>query len=432
MTPKDTEPNGEPLDQPSVRRHALATLRHRDFRLLWLGQLVSTIGDQMQGVAIAWQIFVLTDSSLHVGLVGLSRVVPFLLLSFIGGAVADIVSRKKLIMATQSILMACSVALVFATVSGEITPGFIYALSVISGAASAFDGPARQSILPNLVPKNELTNALTLHTILRQTATIIGPGLGGVLIGLVGLAVTYAINVATMMAVILALLLMSAVPAPKHGSSKGWDAVLGGLRYVRGEPVVLGPLLLDFVVTCLRSYRSVLPVFARDILAVGPQGLGLLHSAGSVGALAAAVGMGATGDIKHKIAIMILGYASQGVFLAGFGLSSNFSLSLLMLFCYGIGNVVSEVMRNTIVQLKTPDELRGRVSALGAMFTHGGPQLGQVQMGAVASLLGPIGATIIGGIGVVLACGGFALLPSMRRGMREQNDGSPESRKDQA
>ena len=415
MESKDVQPNLE----PPVHRHALATLRHRDFRLLWLGQLVSTIGDQMQSVAIAWQVFVLTDSSLHVGLIGLSRVVPFLLLSFVGGAVADIVSRKRLILSTQSTLMASTVALVFATATGRVTPGFIYAISVISGAASAFDGPARQSILPNLVPRAELANAMTLQTILRQTATIAGPGIGGVVIGLFGLTATYAINAATFLAVILALILMSVIPAPKRGTVKGWDTVLGGLRYVRSEPLVLGPLLLDFVVTCLRSYRSLLPVFARDILAVGPQGLGLLHSAGSVGALAAAFIMGAIGEVKHKFAVMILAYASQGIFLIGFGLSSTFYISLLMLAGYGVGNVVSEVMRNTIVQLKTPDHLRGRVSALGSMFTSGGPQLGQVQMGAVASLIGPIGATMIGGIAVVLGCAAFATLPSMRRGMRE-------------
>jgi MFS family permease len=415
METKDSQPKLE----PPVRRHALATLRHRDFRLLWFGQLVSTIGDQMQSVAIAWQIFVLTDSSLHVGLVGLSRVVPFLLLSFVGGAVADIVSRKRLILSTQSILMLSTAALVFATATGTVTPGFIYAISVISGAASAFDGPARQSILPNLVPRAELANALTLHTILRQTATIIGPGIGGVVIGLFGLAAAYAVNVVSFLAVILALVLMSVVPAPKRGTVKGWDTVLGGLRYVRREPLVLGPLLLDFVVTCLRSYRSLLPVFARDILAVGPQGLGLLHSAGSVGALAAALTMGTIGEVKHKFAVMIVAYASQGIFLIAFGLSSTFYLSLLMLAGYGIGNVASEVMRNTIVQLKTPDNLRGRVSALGSMFTSGGPQLGQVQMGAVASMIGPIGATIVGGVAVVLACAGFATLPSMRRGMRE-------------
>lgn len=423
MTPKDSQPDGEAADQPPARRGALSTLRHRDFRLLWFGQLISTIGDQTQSVAISWHIFILTDSALHVGLVGLSRVVPFMLLSFIGGALADIVSRKRLILTTQSILMASTVALVVATAMGAVTPGVIYIISVISGAASAFDGPARQSILPNLVPRDELANALTLHTILRQTAMILGPGLGGLVIGLLGLAPTYAINVAAFVAVILALVMMSVVPAPKRGEGRGWDAVLGGFYYVRGEPLVLAPLALDFVVTCLRSYRSLLPVFARDILAVGPQGLGLLYSAGSVGALAGAAVMGSIGDIRYKIAVMLLAYASQGPFLVGFGLSSSFAISLLMLFGYGIGNVVSEVMRNTIVQLRTPDNLRGRVSALGAMFTHGGPQLGQVQMGAVASAVGPAGAAITGGIAVVLASAVFAGLPSMRRGMKDQNGG---------
>ena len=428
---KDPQHNAEPTEKP-VRQNALATLRHRDFRLLWFGQLISTIGDQMQAVGIAWHIFILTDSTLHVGLVGLARVIPFMLLSFIGGAFADMVSRKRLILVTHVLLMAATGVLVLTTATGTVTPAIMYAVSVVSGAASAFDNPARQAIIPNLVPRSELANAMTMNTVLRQTATVLGPGIGGLVIGLFGLAPTYAVNALSFLAVILALLMMSEVPAPKRGAAKGWDTVLGGLRYVRGEPLVLAPLLLDFIVTCLRSYRSVLPVFARDILAVGPQGLGWLHSASSAGALAGALMLGVTGEIKHKIAVMLLAYASEGLFLIGFGLSSVFSFSLLMLFGFGIGDVVSEVLRMTIVQLQTPDNLRGRVTALSSMFTQGGPQLGQVQMGAVAEVAGPVAATLIGGSAVVLAVGGFALLPSMRRGMREQNDGSPESRKDQA
>jgi len=214
----------------------------------------------MQTVAIGWQIFILTDSTLQVGLVGLFRVVPFLLLSFIGGALADRVSRKKLILATQSVLMLPTLALAIGTATDMVTPGFIYVVSVISGAATAFDAPARQSILPNLVPRNELANAITLNSISRQTATIAGPGLGGLVIGFLGLAPAYAINVVTFLVVILALLLMSVVPAPKGGVSGTWDAVLGGLKYVRKEPLVLLPLTVDFVVTLMRSYRVLLPL----------------------------------------------------------------------------------------------------------------------------------------------------------------------------
>ncbi len=421
MKPENSQPNTEPQDRPTPRQNALATLRHRDFRLLWFGQLISTIGDQMQTVAIGWHIFVLTDSTLHVGLVGLSRAVPFMLLSFIGGAAADRVSRKRLIIFTQSILMAISMALTFATATGTVTTGFIYAMSALSGAASAFDAPARQSILPNLVPRTELANALTLHSILRQTATIIGPGLGGLVIGLLGLATTYGINVASSGAVILALVMMSVVPAPKRGASRGWDAVLGGVRYVRRDPLVLIPFALDFVVTLLRSYRVLLPVFARDVLGLGPQALGLLHSAGAVGALAGATVLGAIGNIKRKIVVMLVGYAAQGVFLIGFAISSTLPMSLLMLIGFGVGNVVSEVMRVTFVQLRIPDHLRGRITALGTMFTRGGPELGQVQLGAVAYVLGPIAAAIIGGSAVVLAVTGFSLLPPLRREMKEQN-----------
>ncbi len=422
MQPENPPTDPDSQNQPTTRRSALATLRHRDFRLLWFGQLVSTMGDQMQTVAIGWHIFTLTDSTLQVGLVGLFRVVPFLLLSFIGGALADRVSRKKLILATQSVLMLPTLALAIGTATGMVTPGFIYVVSAISGAASAFDAPARQSILPNLVPRNELANALTLNSINRQTATVAGPGLGGLVIGFLGLAPTYAINVATFMAVILALLLMSVIPAPRRGAGRRWDDVLGGFHFVRKEPLVLLPLTVDLVVTLMRSYRVLLPVFVRDVLGLGPEALGLLHSAGSVGALAGAAVLGAIGDIRHKIAVMLLAYAAQGVFLIGFAFSPTLPISFLMLMGYGVGNVVSEVMRVTLVQLRTPDDLRGRVTALASMFTSGGPQLGQVNLGALATLLGPVGAAILGGSGVVLACAGFALLPPLRRGMKEQKE----------
>ncbi|HEX9879691.1 MAG TPA: MFS transporter [Candidatus Binatia bacterium] len=415
--------NAEPGPQPETRRNALATLRHRDFRLLWLGQLVSTMGDQMQTVAIGWHIFILTDSSLQVGLVGLSRVIPFLLLSFIGGAMADRVSRKRLILCTQSVLMLTTVSLTAATVTGLVTPGFIYIVSVISGAATAFDGPARQSILPNLVPRNEVSNALTLQSLLRNTAQILGPSVGGVVIGMFGLGWTYGVNVATFLGVITALLLMSVVPAPKGRASRGWDAVLGGFYFVRNEPLILLAILLDFCVTLLRSYRVLLPVFVRDVLVLGPEALGALHSAGAIGALGGAAVLGSIGDMRHKIALMIGAYAIQGVFLIGFGFSGTLPMAFLMLAGFGIGNVVSEVLRNTYVQLRTPDELRGRVTALGAMFTAGGPQLGQVNLGALASLYGPIPAAFLGGTGAVLVCVGFALLPPMRRGMKDERAG---------
>jgi MFS family permease len=296
----------------------------------------------------------------------------------------------------------------------------MYAVSVVSGAVSAFDGPARQAVIPNLVPREELSNAFTLNTVLRQTATVVGPGIGGLVIGFAGLASTYAINAASFLAVIVALLLMSPIPQVKRGTARGWDAVLGGLSYARSEPLVLTPLALDFIVTCCRAFRSLLPVFARDVLAVGPQGLGLLHSASSAGALGGALVLTSIGEVKNRVAWMLATYALQGIFLIGFGLSQSFPLSLILLFGYGIGDVVSEVMRMTIVQLKTPDELRGRVSALGSMFTQGGPQLGQLQMGAVATLAGPVFAAVNGGTLVLIAVAVFSFLPSLRSAMKKR------------
>lgn len=388
---------------------AISTLRHRDFRLLWLGQLVSMIGDQMQSVAIGWHVFILTDSTLHVGMVGLARALPLMALSFAGGTMADLVSRKRVMLGANGVMMMATMVLVISTATGTVTPWVIYLVSLVSGATIAFESPARQAIVPNLVPRAELANALTLNSILRHTANVAGPGIGGVVVGFLGLSTAYGINAASFLAVIGALLLMGPVSGSRRESSGRWDAVLGGLRYARSEPLVLRPMLLDFVVTCLRSYRPLLPVFARDILVVGPEGLGLLHSASAAGALMGGVLLGAVGPLKRAVTFMLLAYAAEGVFVMGFGISPSFALSLLVLCGYGMADVVSEVLRSTIVQLNTPDDVRGRVSALGSMFEQGGPQLGQLQMGATASIVGPIPAAVIGGMATVLAVAGFAL-----------------------
>jgi len=251
-------------EQPAKRQHALTVLRHRDFRLLWCGQLVSTTGQQMQTVALAWHVLELTDSTFQVGLIAFFGIVPFLVLSLLGGAIADRLDRKKIILASQSATMLTTIVLVAATAAGFATPALIYAIAFVSGATRAFDAPARQALIPNLVPASELAGALTLNTMLRQMATIFGPGIGGVVIGLAGLSAAYAINAATFLAVIGALLLMGPVPGARQVSARGADLVLGGLRFARNEPVVLSLLSLDFLVTVLGSTRALLPALGRS------------------------------------------------------------------------------------------------------------------------------------------------------------------------
>ena len=221
------EPEGD--DRPAAKGHALRTLRHRNFRLIWLGQLVTGVGGQMQSVALAWHLFVLTNSTLRVGLFGFFSVIPFMVLSFVGGATADKFDRRRVMLVTQSILMCLSLVLVFTTLTHQVSPSLIYGIAVASGMARAFDGPARQAMIPNLVPREELGAALTLNTMLRQMATIVGPGLGGLVLGLAGLAPTYFINSLSFVAIIGALLIMEPVKAPARQTRNSWQLALGGL-----------------------------------------------------------------------------------------------------------------------------------------------------------------------------------------------------------
>ena len=399
----------------AVRNTALRTLRHRNFRLLWFGQLVSTIGTQMQQVAIAWHLFILTDSTFQVGLVAFFGIAPFLVLSFVGGTLADRFERRRILVVTQTMTMLISFVLVGTTVAGVVSPLVIYAVAFATGLTRSFDGPARQALIPNLVPREELANALTLNTMLRQLATIVGPGLGGVVLALAGVAVTYALNSVSFLAIIGALLLMDQMPVPPRPRSNTWQQVLGGLRFVRGEPVVLSILTLDWLVNLLGSMRVLMPVFARDILEVGPEGLGLLYAAPAAGAVAGALFLSAVGMRWRHPGVILVMSAVFGLFIIGFGLSTYFPLSLLMLFGTGVADVIGEVMRSTLVQLRTPDELRGRVTALTIIFTNGGPQLGQLQGGAIASAIGPMEAALFGGCGVLFSASAFVLNKNMRR-----------------
>jgi len=400
---------------PARPRHALTVLRHRDFRLLWFGQLISTTGQMMQTITLAWHIFELTDSTFQVGLLAFAGFVPFIVLSFVGGAVADRVNRKRVIFVTQGASLMATLTLVTATFGGFVTPAWLYAIAFVIGGTRAFDAPARQALIPNLVPRAELGAALTLNTMLRQLATTIGPGIGGILIGVAGVGTAYAVNATTFVAVIGALLLMGPVAQAAGATGSRLQLALGGLQFVRRERIVLSLLALDFAVVVLGSTEALMPAFSRDILAVGPEGLGFLYAAPAIGAILGALILGAIGANWRSIAIILVSAACFGLFILGFGLTEFFPLALFLLFCSGFVDVIGEVMRATIIQLRTPDEVRGRVTSLSVIFTAGGPQLGQLHSGVVASFMGPAGAAVIGGIAVLCVVGAFSLNPSMRR-----------------
>lgn len=405
-------------------RHALTVLRHRDFRLLWFGQLISTTGQMMQTITLAWHMFQLTDSTFQVGLLAFFGFVPFLVLSFIGGAVADRFNRKRVMFITQSAGFTATMVLVISTLSGFVEAPLLYAVAVAVGGTRAFDAPARQAMIPNLVPRAELSSALTLNTMLRQLATAIGPGLGGLLIGLAGIGAAYVVTATTFVAVITGLLLMNPVQQVRVATSSRVDMVLGGLRFVRKEHIVLSLLALDFSVVVLGSTDALMPAFARDILEVGPEGLGLLYAAPAAGAITGALILGALGTTWRNITIVLVSAVCFGFFVMGFGLTRLFPLALVLLFGSGVVDVIGEIMRATIIQLRTPDEVRGRVTSLSVIFSGGGPQVGQLYSGIIASMAGPAGAAVVGGIAVIIATSAFALNPAMRRPAEESPSGA--------
>lgn len=413
---KPNTPGAPRLESQATRgRHALRTLRHRDFRLLWIGLLLSTVGDQMQLVAIMWHVYVLTDSPLYVGLIGLARFIPIVTLSLVAGAAADLVDRKRILLISQGAQMGLAALLTLATAGGLESVWLILVVTLLVGVASSFDSPARQAMIVNLVPPSELSNAITLHSLLRQTANIVGPAVGGLAIASVGLAATYGLNAASFVAVIVAVMLMKPLAVRASEGMRSWSAVLGGLQFARSEPLILSILLLNFLVTVFGKIQGLLPVFARDILLVGPEGLGLLHAASAAGAVVGASLLGTLGGSPRPVLWMLLGFAARGLCVIGLGLSPVFALSLLFLFGNGVADVVSEVYHNTVVMLRTPDHLRGRLAALHVLFAQGGPQLGILQLGALASVVGAVPAAMLGGVGVVLISAGFSRIPAVRR-----------------
>src|SRR5579862_658875 len=407
---------------PGLPRHMLATLRHRDFRLLWLGQLVSTVGDMMQSIGISWHLYVLTSSPLQLGLLGLIRAVPFMALSLAGGAMADSMDRKRLLIVSQVAQMAFAGVLAAATATGHVTVWLLYGATFLTGAASAFDSPTRQAMVPNLVPRREMVHAMTLLTLMRRTAMIAGPGLGGLVISAFGLAPDYFGNAISFLAVVVAVLVMGPVPKVVLTVARPMDRITGGFHFARREPKVMVPMLMDFVTRSCGSAGTLLPVFARDVFFVGAEGLGVLSSAMSAGAVAGGLLLGSLPPSKRPITLMMAAYTLEGLFFAGFGLSRLFGLGLIMLFLKGVANIFGEVLRTTVLQLKTPDDVRGRVTALSGIFDNGGPQIGALEAGAVGEAIGPIGSVISSGIAGGVLAAVFWLHPSLRDEPEESSD----------
>ncbi|HEU5012189.1 MAG TPA: MFS transporter [Roseiflexaceae bacterium] len=392
-----------PSESSSRWRAPLVALQHRDFLLLWLGSFVSTVGSQMRLVAVNLQIYQVANASgtinpaLALGLVGLMRVIPIVLFSLFSGLVADRVDRRTILIVTSLAALVGSVVLAWTSMVEEPSLPLIYAMIIMVAVAGAFEMPARQSIVPNLVPAGHLSNALSLNIITMQLATVLGPSLAGLLIAVGGVQTVYWIDAASFLAVIAAAWMIRTRMARMAAPPVSFKAAFEGLKFVFQRPLLSATMLLDFFATFFGAAMTLLPLFADQVLHVGEVQLGILYAAPSAGAVLAAAAL-TTIRIKRQGVVLLWAVAIFGLCTAVFGISRSFPLTLLALFGTGVADTISMVIRQVIRQLRTPDELRGRMTAVGMIFFAGGPQLGEFESGVVASLMGGPFTVLVGGI----------------------------------
>jgi len=379
-------------------------LKHRRFFYLWLGLLISVAGTQMQIWAIFWHIRELTKEPIALGGVGLARILPVIIFSLIGGALADSLNRTRILFITQSAAALLAIALGLLTQFGHITIWHIYAITAMQAVAIAFDGPARQALVPNLVPAKDLPNAFSMTSIAFQTGAIIGPALTGFVIAFAGQQAVYYVNGLSFLAVIFALILIGDVPQVKSASGKvvSWSAIREGIHFIINKPIIISTMFLDFVATFFASANTLMPIVARDILNVGVVEYGWLSAAQSVGAVLAALVISQIHELRRQGPIFLGCVVVFGAATVIFGMSSSVIVAWCALVVTGAADAVSTIIRNTIRQLQTPDHIRGRMTSINQIFFQGGPQLGEVEAGVVAQLFGAPAAIISGGIACVL------------------------------
>ncbi len=384
--------------------HIPPSLKHRRFFYLWSGQLLSIAGTQMQIWALFWHIRTLTDQPIALGGVGLARILPIIIFSLIGGVIADSFERRKIMFITQVMAASVALALGLLTEYGQISIWIIYALTAFQAIAIAFDSPARQALVPNLVPAKDLPNAFSMTSIATQTGAIIGPALTGFVIILGGQEAVYYANALSYLAVILALILIGPVPQTKTDRIAGVSlaSIKEGIHFILNKPIILSTMLLDFVATFFASANTLMPIIARDVLRVGVVEYGWLSAAQSAGAVLAALVVSQLPEVRRQGQIFLASVVVFGLATVVFGLSRTLVLAWFALALTGAADAVSTIIRNTIRQLQTPDHIRGRMTSVNQIFFQGGPQLGEVEAGVMAQIFGAPFAIITGGIGCIV------------------------------
>ena len=381
----------------------------RDYRLLWSGQLISQAGSAVRLVAIPYQIYLLTQSSFAVGLIGLFSAIPLVLLSMFGGVIADRVDRRRLLLVTQTCLCATSLTLALATQLGFVSVPLLYALTAIGAAFGALDGPARAAIAPTLVERRLIPSVAALNQTLWRVGSIVGPAIAGVVIAAIGLSAAYWLDAATFLVAIAAIAVMR-VPAIETTEEHAHPlrALVDGIAFLVARPLLLVSMLTDAFAMFFGIARALMPYYADRVFHVGPEGLGLLYAAPGIGATLAVFTSGWTSGVRRKGLGVLASIVVFGSALAAFGLvgSGGFLIGCALLAIAEGADAMSTIFRWTILQMETPDAYRGRLSSINFIFAAGGPQLGDVRAGFFADAFSPELSVVSGG----LACVGVALV----------------------
>lgn len=397
------------------RRAGWAAFQYRDFSLYFAARFLAGMAVQMQNVGVGWLVYDLTSDPLALGLVGLVTFLPAVGFALVTGHVADRFDRRLILLLCYALCAATAVGLLLVAWSGTRQVGWIYALVVLFGTGRAFANPAGQALVPNLVPLEHLKSAVAWSSSSWQTATIVGPAVGGLLYAF-GEMVVFGAAAAcfVLTAIFFAAIRHRGVRTAREKAS--WATLVAGIQFIWSRPVVLGAISLDLFAVLLGGATALLPIYARDILEVGPTGLGLLRSAPAVGALSMAVLLAYRPLARHTGRRMFQAVAVFGLATIGFGLSESLALSLFCLFVLGAADMVSVVIRQTLVQLETPDAMRGRVAAVNSVFIGASNELGEFESGTLAALIGTVPAVVAGGVGTLLVAGLWARwFPDLRR-----------------
>ncbi len=375
-------------------------LHHRPFVFYWFAMAAAAFAVQIMSVSVGWQVYDITRDPLDLGLVGLVQFMPPLMLVLVTGLIADKFNRRVIMGLCLLLEAVCAAALIAFTLSAPSKVWPVFIILAVLGVARAFLNPAADALAPNLLPREAIAHGISLNSMSWQIGNIVGPVMGGLLYGISG-AAAYGVSFSLIGLAVLLVLMIGAVPQKNHAAETSFSTLLAGFRFIRKEKIVLGAISLDLFAVLLGGAVALMPVYARDILEVGPWGLGLLRSAPGVGAVMMALWLAKFGVRNHAGKILFLFVAAFGFFTVVFGLSTWVPLSIAALMVMGASDMVSVYIRETLLQLWTPDDVRGRVNAVNRVFIGASNELGEFRAGVVAAWIGAVAAVAIGGVGTM-------------------------------